>query len=565
MPLAVAPLVVLRDMGPLPGTSLRHTVWRKGMRMVVYGPNTPLRAADFSIPGQMITVAPEGFAENQDVLAKAVTIIIKFAPGVLVPNRPGQPGTIMNWTVDNIVAYSKICTHVGCPVALYEQTTHHILCPCHQSTFDATNGAQITLRPRAAAAAATADRGRRGRLPDRDQRLPRTCRSRLSGRWDEHVTGKLLGGTGRWFDDRLRASPMTRTFLRKIFPDHWSFLLGEIALYSFIILLLTGTFLTLFFQPSMTDVVYHGSYTPLDGVHMSEAYASTLNISFDVRGGLLMRQIHHWAAILFVAAIVCHLLRIFFTGAFRKPRELNWLIGVVMFTLAFTEGLFGYSLPDDLLSGTGLRILEGVLLSIPIVGTYLTFFLFGGEFPGHLIIPRLYVIHILLIPAPAAGADHRAPVADVAPEAHPDAGQGPHRHQRGRPARVPVLHGEDRRLVLLHLRRDRAAVHLRADQPDLDLRPVQPLRHLGGLPAGLVHGVPGGRPADVAKLALERRGVLVCLQRVRARLRAARHNHDRAGASGRSSNNGSPATAGSTMSTTGRATRRPAPPSAWPA
>ncbi len=213
------------------------------------------------------------------------------------------------------------------------------------------------------------------------------------------TTEKLLEGTGRWFDDRLRTARPVRTFLRKIFPDHWSFLLGEIALYSFIILLLTGTFLTLFFQPSMTDVIYHGSYTPLDGVHMSEAYKSTLDISFDVRGGLLMRQIHHWAAILFVAAIVCHLLRIFFTGAFRKPRELNWIIGVVMFTLAFTEGLFGYSLPDDLLSGTGLRILEGVLLGIPIVGTYLSFFLFGGEFPGHLIIPRLYIIHVLLIPA----------------------------------------------------------------------------------------------------------------------------------------------------------------------
>jgi ubiquinol-cytochrome c reductase cytochrome b subunit len=213
------------------------------------------------------------------------------------------------------------------------------------------------------------------------------------------ITGKLLGGTGRWFDDRLRGAQITRTWLRKIFPDHWSFLLGEIALYTFIIILLTGTFLTLFFQPSMTDVVYHGSYTPLDGVHMSQAYASTLDISFDVRGGLLMRQIHHWAAILFVAAIACHLLRVFFTGAFRKPRELNWLIGVTMFVLAFTEGLFGYSLPDDLLSGTGLRILEGVLLSIPVVGTYLSFFVFGGEFPGHLIIPRLYVIHILLIPA----------------------------------------------------------------------------------------------------------------------------------------------------------------------
>jgi ubiquinol-cytochrome c reductase cytochrome b subunit len=212
------------------------------------------------------------------------------------------------------------------------------------------------------------------------------------------TTEKLLEGTGRWFDDRLRTARPVRTFLRKVFPDHWSFLLGEIALYTFIILLLTGTFLTFFFQPSMTDVVYHGSYTPLDGVHMSEAYKSTLNISFDVRGGLLMRQIHHWAAIVFVAAIMCHLLRIFFTGAFRKPRELNWIIGVTMWVLAFTEGLFGYSLPDDLLSGTGLRILEGVLLSIPIVGTYVTFFLFGGQFPGHDIIPRLYIIHVLLIP-----------------------------------------------------------------------------------------------------------------------------------------------------------------------
>jgi ubiquinol-cytochrome c reductase cytochrome b subunit len=132
---------------------------------------------------------------------------------------------------------------------------------------------------------------------------------------------------------------------------------------------------------------------------MSQAYASTLNISFDVRGGLLMRQIHHWAADVFVAAIMAHWLRIFFTGAYRKPREVNWLIGIVLFSLAFTEGLFGYSLPNDLLSGTGLRILEGVLLSIPVIGTYLSFFLFGGQFPGNDIIPRLYIIHVLLIPA----------------------------------------------------------------------------------------------------------------------------------------------------------------------
>jgi ubiquinol-cytochrome c reductase iron-sulfur subunit len=139
--LGLAPLVLLRDTGPQPGTSLRHTVWRNGMRLVVYGPNTPIRPAQFASPGQMITVVPDGYADNQDVLAKATTIIIKFAPGQL------KPPTVMNWTVENIVAYSKICTHVGCPVALYEQTTHHILCPCHQSTFDATRGAQVIFGP----------------------------------------------------------------------------------------------------------------------------------------------------------------------------------------------------------------------------------------------------------------------------------------------------------------------------------------------------------------------------------------------------------------------------------
>jgi ubiquinol-cytochrome c reductase cytochrome b subunit len=209
---------------------------------------------------------------------------------------------------------------------------------------------------------------------------------------------RAIAGTGSWLDDRFRGAKGFRTFFRKIFPDHWTFLLGEIALYSFVILLLSGTFLALWFKPSMTDVVYHGSYIKLNGVHMSEAYASTLHISFDVRGGLLMRQVHHWAADLFVAAILAHMLRIFFTGAYRKPREINWLIGLVLFTLALFEGLFGYSLPDDLLSGAGLRITQGVLQSIPLVGTYLSFFLFGGEYPGNLIIPRMYILHVLLIP-----------------------------------------------------------------------------------------------------------------------------------------------------------------------
>jgi ubiquinol-cytochrome c reductase cytochrome b subunit len=209
---------------------------------------------------------------------------------------------------------------------------------------------------------------------------------------------RALEGTGVWLDDRLHGARGVRVLLRKVFPDHWSFLLGEIILYSFIILLLSGTFLTLWFQPSMTQVVYHGSYIPLRGVKMSEAYASTLRISFDVRGGLLMRQIHHWAADLFMAGIMAHMLRVFFTGAYRKPREINWLIGIILFTLGMFEGLFGYSLPDDLLSGAGLRITEGVLQSFPLVGTYLAYFLFGGPFPGNQIIGRLYILHVLIIP-----------------------------------------------------------------------------------------------------------------------------------------------------------------------
>ncbi|MFE9450995.1 cytochrome bc complex cytochrome b subunit [Streptomyces sp. NPDC006739] len=186
--------------------------------------------------------------------------------------------------------------------------------------------------------------------------------------------------------------------LRKAFPDHWSFLLGEIALYSLLVLVATGVWLTLFFQPEMREVVYHGGYPPLRGVLMSAAFDSTLHISFDVRGGLLMRQAHHWAALVFVGAIGVHMLRIFFTGAFRRPRELNWAVGLTLFVLALAEGFAGYSLPDDLLSGTGLRIAQGIMTSLPVVGTYVAFFVFGGQYPGHDIVTRLYPAHILLLP-----------------------------------------------------------------------------------------------------------------------------------------------------------------------
>ena len=207
-----------------------------------------------------------------------------------------------------------------------------------------------------------------------------------------------IDSTIGYADDRLSSAGFLKRNLKKVFPDHWSFMLGEIALYSFIILLISGVYLTLFFKPSMTEVVYNGSYTILKGVKMSEAFASTLNISFDVRGGLLMRQIHHWAALFFIASISVHMCRVFFTGAFRKPRELNWVVGTLLLITGILEGFAGYSLPDDLLSGTGLRIAEGIVQATPILGTYVSFLLFGGPFPGNDFIARLYTVHVLLVP-----------------------------------------------------------------------------------------------------------------------------------------------------------------------
>ncbi len=206
------------------------------------------------------------------------------------------------------------------------------------------------------------------------------------------------GAAANYADERLGLATLAKKNLRKVFPDHWSFMLGEIALWSFVVLLLTGVFLTLWYVPSMGEVVYDGSYDELRGVPVSEAFNSTMYLSFDVRGGLLMRQMHHWAAMLFIASMMVHLLRVYFTGAFRKPRELNWVIGCLLLLLGTLEGFTGYSLPDDLLSGTGIRAADGFVKSMPVVGTYGSFFLFGGEFPGESIVPRLYTVHVLLIP-----------------------------------------------------------------------------------------------------------------------------------------------------------------------
>ncbi|MDI3331050.1 MAG: ubiquinol-cytochrome c reductase cytochrome b subunit [Micrococcus sp.] len=214
----------------------------------------------------------------------------------------------------------------------------------------------------------------------------------------EYQASTPTGKIANFVDTRVGASPIVREFGRKIFPDHWSFMFGEVALYTFVILLLSGTFLAFFFDPSMAHTTYLGSYKPLYGVEMSTAYASTLDISFDVRGGLFLRQVHHWSALLFVAAMSVHMLRVFFTGAFRRPRELNWVVGCVLLIMGLAAGFTGYSLPDDLLSGNGLRIIDGVVKALPIVGSYISFFLFGGEFPGDAIIGRLYILHVFVVP-----------------------------------------------------------------------------------------------------------------------------------------------------------------------
>jgi ubiquinol-cytochrome c reductase cytochrome b subunit len=211
--------------------------------------------------------------------------------------------------------------------------------------------------------------------------------------------GRAAAGTADYLDQRTGLGVVVKTFARKIFPDHWSFLLGEIALFSFIAILISGVFLTMFFVPSMAETHYEGPWASLRGAEMSEAFSSTLRLSFEVRGGLLMRQIHHWAALIFMASIVTHMMRVFFTGAFRKPRELNWVVGFTLLILGLAAGFSGYSLPDDVLSGNGLRITDGVIKAIPIIGSYMSYFVFGGEFPGQDLIPRLFTVHVLLVPA----------------------------------------------------------------------------------------------------------------------------------------------------------------------
>ena len=209
----------------------------------------------------------------------------------------------------------------------------------------------------------------------------------------------MISGVLTWFDSRLRIAKFTRRALNHVFPDHWSFMLGEIALYSFVLLVLTGAFLAMFFNASSAHEVYHGSYKALDGVSVTAAYSSVLHISFDIPAGLLVRQMHHWASLVFVAAIVMHLARIFFTAAYRSPREINWIIGVTLLILVMGNGFLGYSIGGDVLSEAGVRIAYAILLSIPIFGQWLAFVFFGGVVPSDVMIPRMYALHIFLVPA----------------------------------------------------------------------------------------------------------------------------------------------------------------------
>lgn len=212
-----------------------------------------------------------------------------------------------------------------------------------------------------------------------------------------------LAEIGNSIDSRYTAAAGIRRQINKVFPTHWSFMLGEIALYSFLILLLTGVYLTLFFDPSITKVIYDGAYLPLNGVEMSRAYETALNLSFEVRGGLFIRQMHHWAALMFMVSMTVHMLRIFFTGAFRRPREANWIIGCVLLLLGMAEGFMGYSLPDDLLSGVGLRIMSAIIVGLPIIGTWMHWLIFGGDFPSELMLDRFYIAHVLIIPGVILG------------------------------------------------------------------------------------------------------------------------------------------------------------------
>ena len=425
-------------------------------------------------------------------------MLIRIKPSDMprVVKRQGQE----SFNFGEFFAYTKVCSHLGCPSSLYEQQSYRILCPCHQSQFDALHFAKPIFGPAARALAQlpiTIDtNGYLVANGDFIEPVGPAFWERTTHESETRVLrnmGDVLARQGEDIDTRYHPSAAVRRQLNKVFPTHWSFLLGEIALYTFIVLLITGVYLTLFFDPSMAEVTYNGVYQPLRGVEMSRAYESALDISFEVRGGLFVRQIHHWAALMFSAAIMVHLARIFFTGAFRRPREANWVIGSLLLILSMFEGYFGYSLPDDLLSGIGLRAaLSSITLGMPVIGTWLHWALFGGDFPGdHPDSAAVRAAH----PADSGhhpGADRGAPGVGVVPEAHPVPRPRSHRAERRRRARDAGVRGQVRRVLRDDRRHPRPDGRPAADQPDLEAGALQAISGVGRLAARLLHDVDRG-------------------------------------------------------------------------
>lgn len=300
---------------------------------------------------------------------------------------------------------------------------------------------------------------------------------------------------GRWLDSRLHLAKFVRRALNHIFPDHWSFMLGEIALYSFVVLVLTGIFLMMFFNASDAKETYHGTYSALNGVRMSAAYESVMHLCFDVPAGLLIRQMHHWAALIFLGAIVTHIARIFFTAAYRRPREVNWIIGLTLLLLALINGYLGYSLPGDLLSGAGLRIAYAILLSVPIVGPWLAFVALGGTVPTDAMTSHMYGVHIFPGSNPYFGASGATFGNHLAAVAHQLSGPTANRRIDCWLAVVAVIRGQIRRAILLCFCVRGGTGRIGTDRPSVDLWAVRPGGNRPWSTAGLVPRLGGGSNA----------------------------------------------------------------------
>ena len=331
-----------------------------------------------------------------------------------VIKRKGQE----NFNYGDYFCLHEGCSHLGCPTSLYEQRTNRILCPCHQSQFNALEYGKPILTGRLCSGPAAAD-GQRPGLPGRRGRFHRTCRTGLLG---ASIMSNRLAVQASEMDARYMA-PGIRRQINKVFPSHWSFMLGEVALYSFVILLISGVYLTLFFDPSMSHVIYDGAYTPLNGVTMTRAYETTLDISFEVRGGLFVRQVHHWAALLFAASIIIHMACIFFTGAFRRPREANWVIGCVLLLLAMFEGFFGYSPPTTCCRARRPRRHVRHRAGYSAGGHVDPLGAVRRPVPGDIIIPACTCC-TSCCSRHHPGADRCASGAGLVPEAHPVPGPG---------------------------------------------------------------------------------------------------------------------------------------------